>query len=316
MESHLERSTSRWRIAGGILRCGTTWLGISTLAADKGNIVIETRILPVFRRYSGIVGSSIIELRRECDLEKNKSASFISPETTSAKGVGTIMHILDRPGPANTATVIDIVKEAAPRADAIVVASITGDSVLEIADGAGDTKVVCVTCPQGMAWELDGMETGVFSDIPELRALRDEWKTEGRVRVPMEIAPETRARLEERGVTVIRGTIPLFGPSFSMRVHLGHISSLDIMAKTLELFSPGTLVGMECVLMAVDAGAVSEGVPVCCCAGTERGLDTAWIVRSSSSANLFHPERGFRFIELLVKPGIAVNPPVGIGYIR
>ena len=101
-----------------------------------------------------------------------------------------------------------------------------------------------------------------------------------------------------------------------MRVHPGHISSLDIMAKTLGLFSPGTLVGMECVLMAADAGVIPEGVPVICCAGTERGLDTAWLVRSAASANIFHPDRGFRFIELLAKPGIAQNPSVGIGYIR
>lgn len=226
------------------------------------------------------------------------------------------MHILDRPGPVNTATIIDIVEEAATRADAIVVASITGDSALKIAGVASGKKVVCVTCPQGMAWETDGMEAGVFAEIPELRALRDTWRSEGQERIPMEILPHNRVQLEQMGVTVIRGTIPFFGPSFSMRIHLGHISSLDIMAKTLELFSPGTLVGMECVLMAVDAGIIPEGIPVVCCAGTERGLDTAWIVRSSASANIFHPERGFRFIELLAKPGIAMNPPVGIGYIR
>jgi uncharacterized protein len=226
------------------------------------------------------------------------------------------VHILDRPGPVNTGTIVEIVKEAAFRVDAIVVASITGDSALKIADAAGRKKVVCVTCPQGMAWETEGMETGVFAGIPELRDLRDAWKSEGRERIPMEISQKNRALLERKGVAVIQGTIPFFGPSFSMRIHLGHISSLDIMAKTLELFSPGTLVGMECVMMAVDAGALPEGITVLCCAGTERGLDTAWIVRSAASANVFHPERGFRFIELLAKPGVAANPGIGIGYIR
>lgn len=226
------------------------------------------------------------------------------------------MQILDRPGPVNTETVVEAVKGAAPRAGAIVVASITGESAAKIADVAGGKKVVCVTCPQGMAWETSGMGTGVFADIPELRAIRDAWKSEGLTRIPMEIPPRNRALLEQKGVAVIRGTIPFFGPSFSMRVHLGHISSLDIMAKTLELFSPGTLVGMECVLMAVDASIIAEGIPVICCAGTERGLDTAWIVRSAASANIFHPERGFRFIEPLAKPGVAMSPAVGIGYIR
>jgi len=226
------------------------------------------------------------------------------------------LQILDRPGPVNTGTIVRAVKEAAARAEAIVVASITGESAWKIADVAGGKRVVCVTCPQGMAWETSGMESGIFAGIPELRTIRDAWKSEGLTRVPMEILPHTRDLLEQKGIAVIRGTIPFFGPSFSMRVHLGHISSLDIMAKTLELFSPGTLVGMECVLMAVDAGIIPEGIPVICWAGTERGLDTAWIVRSAASANIFHPERGFRFIEPLAKPGIAMSPDVDIGYIR
>jgi len=226
------------------------------------------------------------------------------------------MYIFDSPGPANTEGVVNAVVKHAHLAEVIVVASITGDSAVQIARAVTGTQIVCVSCPQGMAWEVEGMDTGVFADIPELRALRDGWRSRGLTRVPMEISPQNRALLDEAGIAVIRGTIPFFGPSFSMRIHLGHISSLDIMAKTLELFSPGTLVGMECVLMAVDAGIIPEGIPVVCCAGTERGLDTAWIVRSSASANIFHPERGFRFIELLAKPGIAMNPPVGIGYIR
>jgi hypothetical protein len=226
------------------------------------------------------------------------------------------MYIFDRPGPVNTESVVKIVQENAPRANAIVVASITGDSALKIAGAAGTIPVICVTCPQGMDWDVDGMEAGIFADIPELRALRDEWKAGGHGKVPMEISPKNRAQLDKAGIPVIRGTIPFFGPSFSMRIHLGHISSLDIMAKTLELFSPGTLVGMECVLMAADAGAIPEGEAVICCAGTERGLDTAWLVRSSASATIFHPERGFRFIEQLAKPGIAMNPDIGTGYIR
>jgi hypothetical protein len=226
------------------------------------------------------------------------------------------MLVFDRPGPVNTNRVIRIVQEAAARAEAIVVASITGDSALKIADAVGGKPIVCITCPQGMNWKTDGMETGVFADIPELRTIRDTWRIEGKETIPMEMPARNRELLELRGVRVIRGTIPFFGPSFSMRIHLGHISSMDVMAKTLELFSPGTLVGMECVLMAVDAGSIPEGIPVICCAGTERGLDTAWIVRSSASASIFHPDRGFRFIELLAKPGVAHNPSVGIGYIR
>jgi hypothetical protein len=101
-----------------------------------------------------------------------------------------------------------------------------------------------------------------------------------------------------------------------MRIHLHKTTSMDIIAKTLELISTGTLVCMETVLMAVDAGAVPEEKRVLACAGTEMGLDTAWILRSCASANLFHPVKGFRFVELLAKPGVALIPNLNVRYIR
>jgi uncharacterized protein len=83
-----------------------------------------------------------------------------------------------------------------------------------------------------------------------------------------------------------------------MRLHLRKTTSLDIVAKTLELISTGTLVCMEVVMMATDAGLIHEGKLVYATAGTEMGLDTAWIVKSCASANMYHPSKGFRFVEL------------------
>jgi len=73
---------------------------------------------------------------------------------------------------------------------------------------------------------------------------------------------------------------------------------------------------MEIVLMAVDAGLIPEEKLVLACAGTEIGLDTAWILRSCASSNVFHPSRGFRFVELLAKPGVARNPGIDVNYLR
>jgi uncharacterized protein len=101
-----------------------------------------------------------------------------------------------------------------------------------------------------------------------------------------------------------------------MRVHLQKVTGLDLIAKTLELISTGTLVCLECVLMSVDAGVVPDGAAVVALAGTERGLDTAWTIRGSTSANLFHPSKGARFMELIAKPGIALIPGVNIEYLR
>lgn len=226
------------------------------------------------------------------------------------------MEVFERPGPVNTDEVIDTLKNASSEVDYIVVASITGDSALKIAEKIKDKKIICVTCPQGMYWEVNEMDKDLFAEIPELREKRDEWIKKGFKRVPMNITEENRPKLEELNIEIVRGTIPLFGPTFSMRLHIQKITSLDVMAKTLELISPGTLVAMESVLMATDAGVIPEDELVLACAGTERGLDTLWILKSCASANLFHPSKGFRFVELLAKPGIALNPDINIDYLR
>ena len=223
------------------------------------------------------------------------------------------MTAFERPGPVNTDAVIDLAEGAAAKYDCIVVASVTGDSALRVAERIGHKKILCVTCPQGMNWEVDRMDAGPFAAIPELAQIRADWRRRGLSQVPMSLAPENRERL---GVDVVRGTIPLFGPTFSMRVHLRKVTDLDVAAKTLELISTGTLVCLECVLMCVDAGKIPEGATVLALAGTERGLDTAWTIKSCASANLYHPTRGARFVELLAKPGVSFVPDVDINYLR
>ncbi len=226
------------------------------------------------------------------------------------------MKVFERPGPINTDEVVELSKVASSRVDFIVVASVTGASAVKIAEKIRNKKIVCVTCPQGMYWQVNEMKDDLFEEIPELRMRRDEWVKRGLNSVPMNVTEENRLKLEELDVEIVRGTIPLFGPTFSMRLHLHKTTALDIIAKTLELISTGTLVCMEAVLMATDAGAITEGKHVLACAGTEMGLDTAWILRSCASANMFHPLKGFRFVELLSKPGVALIPNLNVRYIR
>jgi len=226
------------------------------------------------------------------------------------------LRVFERPGPINTEEVIEIVKEASAKYKYLVTASITGDSALKLSERIKDREVICVTCPQGMFWEVDKMSEGPFATIPELDLIRAEWEKQGLTKVPMEIAEKNRKRLHKLGIKVVQGTIPLFGPTFSMRLHLNKTTDLDLMAKTLELISTGTLVCLECVLMSVDAGVIPEDEQVIALAGTERGLDTAWVIRSCASHNLFHPSKGVRFVELLAKPGIATIPDVNIEYLR
>ncbi len=226
------------------------------------------------------------------------------------------MKVFERPGPINTNETINILQEAKHELEFLVVASVTGESAVKVAESIKNRKIICVICPQGMFWEVNAMNADLFEKIPELKARRDDWAKRRLERVPLSITEENKPKLKELGVEVVRGTIPLFGPSFSMRLHLRKTTSLDIIAKTLELISPGTLVCMETVLMATDAGLIPEGELVYACAGTEMGLDTAWIVRSSASANMFHPAKGFRFVELLAKPALALVPCININYLR
>jgi hypothetical protein len=226
------------------------------------------------------------------------------------------MRVFERPGPVNTDETLSILEACTHPLNFLVVASVTGDSAVKAAERIKTRRVVCVTCPQGMFWEVNAMNADLFDKIPELKTRRDEWQKKKLERVPLSITEENSAKLRWLGVETVRGTIPLFGPSFSMRLHLRKTTSLDVAAKTLELISPGTLVCMETVMMATDAGVIPEGELVYAAAGTEMGLDTAWIVRSSASANMYHPTRGFRFVELLAKPGLAMMPGINVNYLR
>jgi hypothetical protein len=75
------------------------------------------------------------------------------------------VKVFEKPGPANTDEVVEICKVASPRADYVVVASVTGASALKIAEKIKDRKIVCVTCPQGMYWQVNEMKGGLFEGI-------------------------------------------------------------------------------------------------------------------------------------------------------
>jgi uncharacterized protein len=226
------------------------------------------------------------------------------------------LKIFQRPGPVNTDETINILQSAQMNLKYLVVASVTGDSAVKAAERIKNRKVVCVTTPQGMFWEVNAMNAELFNEIPELRARREEWVKKSLDRVPLGVTEENKQKLKALNVEIVRGTIPLFGPSFSMRLHLRKTTDLDVVAKTLELISTGTLVCLEAVMMATDAGVIPEDELVYVAAGTEMGLDTAWIVKSCASANMYHPSKGFRFVECLAKPALAMTPSINVGYLR
>ena len=76
------------------------------------------------------------------------------------------MKVFERPGPVNTDEVVATAKAASPKVDYIVVASITGDSAVKIAEKIRNKKIVCVTCPQEMHWQVAEMNRASSQKYP------------------------------------------------------------------------------------------------------------------------------------------------------
>jgi hypothetical protein len=124
----------------------------------------------------------------------------------------TCLKTFQRPGPVNTDETISILQNAKMDLRYLVVASVSGDSAVKAAERVKNRKVVCVTTPQGMFWEVNAMNAELFNEIPELRARREEWVKKSLDRVPLGVTDENKVKLKALGVEIVRGTIPLFGP--------------------------------------------------------------------------------------------------------
>lgn len=77
----------------------------------------------------------------------------------------------------------------------------------------------------------------------------------------------------------------------------------EIIANTLRIFCGGIKVVVEIAVMAADAGLVRTDEDVIAIAGSERGEDTAVVLRPANSRDLFR----LRIKELLCKPTFATG---------
>jgi len=94
-----------------------------------------------------------------------------------------------------------------------------------------------------------------------------------------------RKKLEDAGVRVFSGTLPLRGVGRALRDKIGGDQE-SIISNTLRIFGEGAKVCAEIAMMAADAGLVPAG-DVVCVAGTGRGADTCAIVRAAPSNKFF-----------------------------
>ncbi|HEX3015004.1 MAG TPA: pyruvate kinase alpha/beta domain-containing protein [Desulfobacteria bacterium] len=174
-----------------------------------------------------------------------------------------------QPGPVNTADTVQIALRRARELNIkqIVVASNSGATVEQFVDQG--FKLVWVTHQAGFA--------GPGKD---------------------EVDPEIRQRLQAKGVQTLTTTHLMAGIDRALRIKAGGVYPAEIVAHTLRIFGQGVKVGIECSVMALDAGLIPYDVPVLAVGGSGRGADTALVLRPAYSNEFF----ATKIIEICCKP--------------
>jgi len=186
----------------------------------------------------------------------------------------------------------------------VVVASLTGDSAVKVAEAFRDfdVTIVSVRYLPGGTWTVKEEPYGAYETIPELRKMRQEWIKKGLERVPIEYSKKNLEKLEKLSVKIVGGTPTLWSVDRSLMAKYGGVSPQEIINETLRLIGPGLRVCVEVALMAADNGAIPTNQEAIVMAGTERGLDTAVVIKPSISVKVFDLHEGMEIREIICKP--------------
>jgi len=221
------------------------------------------------------------------------------------------VEYFERPGLLNTERVINLCKQRAMELGIryIVVASLTGDSAVKVAKAFEDlgVTVVSVRYLPGAVWTVREEPYGAYESIPELKKIQQEWIKKGLERVPIEYSKKNLKELEKLGVKIVGGTPTLWSIDRSLMAKYGGVSIQEIINETLRLICPGLRVCVEVALMAADNGAIPVNEETIVTAGTERGLDTAIVVKPSYSVKMFDLYEGMEIREIICKPRTMVS---------
>ena len=177
----------------------------------------------------------------------------------------------EAPGKQNTGNLLKIVKEYMEKAGVkdLVVASTTGETGVQASKLFKSFNMVVVTHHTG--FREPGMQ---------------------------ELKEESRQQILDNGVKILTATHSLSGVERAIRREFGTIEPLEIIANVLRLFSEGTKVCIEIVLMAADAGLIPVDKDVVAVAGSGRGADTALLIKPANSSRFFDLE----VREVIAKP--------------
>ncbi|MCL2548019.1 MAG: hypothetical protein FWE76_02510 [Symbiobacteriaceae bacterium] len=178
--------------------------------------------------------------------------------------------LFPNPGQENTAQTLAITLNAAREKEIsqIVIASTAGEVALAFLPYAHEFRIVCV----GHAYYF-------------------------RPDVPNTMSDEVQEKIREGGMILYFGSHVLSGAERGLSSKLQGTYPVEIMAHTLRMFGPGVKVGVECAVMALDAGLI-EPSPLIAVGGTGRGADTAIILTPASASRILDT----KVHEILCKP--------------
>lgn len=184
-----------------------------------------------------------------------------------------VIRYFSKPGPQNTEATLEIAKERAKELGIkdVVVASTYGDTAFKAIEVFKDMGVNLVVVTISMGFEDEG------------------WI----------MKPEVREELTRMGAKVLTCTHALgddVDDAFAGKY--GGISHKRVVADTLRRFCQGMKVCVEITLMAADAGLIDVNRDVIAIAGTDRGADTAVVIRPSYTRKFL----SLRIKEIIAKP--------------
>ena len=183
-------------------------------------------------------------------------------------------------GEQNTADVISCVGERLSEGDVstVVVATTTGRTAMAFADGLGSRpglRLIAVGNPPGTDY--------------------------GR------ITPEYRQQLTARGVAIV-DYVPYASTAFTAEARGNVYGATDLLVVVADVWrmigGNGLKVAMEVGLMATNAGVLQAGERVIAVGGRGTGADTAIVMKTAYSLNVFaqDPAKRPEMIELLCMP--------------
>ena len=196
----------------------------------------------------------------------------------------TVLYF-ERPGKANTEETIRAVRAyvtAGHEVEALVIASITGETAAKAKHALRDlaAPVVCVTGPPS-------------------------WQVSPDRQFPL-IPPERRQALVAAGVTVVDCVPSTLSDTIEFSyARYGFRSPTWLVVETLlAVGGYGLKTAVECAVMATDGGFVAPFREVVAVAGTDKGADTAVVMRSTFSSAIFSsdPQKRLVLHEILAMP--------------